>query len=274
MTVRLPIDVLITGAAGEIGGVLRSELAGRYRRIVLFDRMPMTREHPAEEIHVGDLASRSMLQDAMRDIDCVVHLAGVPREAEWDPILQANIVGLYNVFETARTSGVRRMVFASSNHVVGYYRATRVLDDTVPLRPDGRYGVSKAFGESLGRLYADKYGLSVICLRIGSFRERPTAQRELATWISHRDMVNLAACSIEAPADLHFAVFYGVSNNQERRWTDSAKELIGYAPQDAAELAVSPDSASGGAGTGGLESMFHGGDVCAREFQGDVNAID
>jgi uronate dehydrogenase len=242
--------------------------------MVLFDRVPMTPEHPAEEIHVGDLASRSTLQDAMRDIDCVVHLAGVPREADWERILQANIIGLYNAFETARTSGVRRLVFASSNHVVGYYRATRVLDDTVPLRPDGRYGVSKAFGEALARLYADKYGLSVICLRIGSFRERPTSQRELATWISHRDMVNLAACSIEASADLHFAVFYGVSNNLERRWTDAAKGLIGYEPQDTAELAVSPDSAPGGAGTGGLESMFHGGAVCAREFQGDVSAID
>ncbi len=265
-------DVLITGAAGEIGSVLRAGLAGRYRRLVLFDRTPMGPAGSGEQIHVADIGDRAALRTAMEGIDCVVHLAGVPREAEWEPILEANIAGCYNVFEAARDAGVRRLVFASSNHAIGYHRVERVLDETAEFRPDSRYGVSKVFGEALGRLYADKYGLSVICLRIGSFRARPMAQREFATWISHADAVRLAACSIEAPADLHFAVFYGVSNNRSRRWTDRARELIGFEPKDVAEETVSPASLP--REEEGPTTMFHGGPVCAREFAGDPAAID
>jgi uronate dehydrogenase len=265
-------DVLITGAAGEIGRVLRSGLAGRYNRLVLLDRAPMDPAGPGEELHVADMADRAALRAAMQGIDCVVHFAGVPREAEWEPILEANIAGCYNVFEAAREAGVRRMVYASSNHTVGYHRAERVLDETAEIRPDSRYGVSKVFGEALGRLYADKYGLSVICLRIGSFRARPMAQRELATWISHSDMVHLAACSIDAPPGLHFEVFYGVSNNLGRRWTDRAEELIGFEPKDRAEDAVLPASLP--REDEGPATMFHGGPVCAREFAGDPASID
>lgn len=266
------LDVLVTGAAGEIGSVLRAGLAGRYRRLVLLDRAPMPPAGPGEEVHLADIANVDALARAMRGVDCVVHLAGVPREADWAPILEANIAGCYNVFEAAREAGVGRVVFASSNHTVGYHRVGHVLDTRVDVRPDGRYGVSKVFGEAVGRLYADKFGLSVICLRIGSFRARPLARREMATWISHGDMVRLAACSIEAPEDLHFEVFYGVSNNRERRWTDAAAERIGFVAQDAAETAVDPAGLP--AEPEGPATLFHGGPVCAREFAGDPDAID
>ena len=141
----------------------------------------------------------------MAGIDCVVHLAGMPVEAAWEKVLPLNIEGCYNVFEAARRAGVKRIIFASSNHAVGFHRRERFIDTNVVPRPDTRYGVSKVFGEALGRLYADKYGLSVACLRIGSFLtpDRPTEARQLLTWISHRDMVQLVRRCIDYP-DLSF----------------------------------------------------------------------
>ena len=169
----------------------------------------------------------------MQGMECVVHLAGQAVEADWEVVLPLNIEGCYNVFEAARRGGVRRVVFASSNHAVGFHRRERFLDDTVQPRPDTRYGVSKVFGEALGRLYADKYGLSVACLRIGTFRDpdRPVEARQLLTWLSHRDMVHLASRCIDHP-DYHFAVVYGVSNNLRNRWDNSNVRWLGYRPQD------------------------------------------
>jgi uronate dehydrogenase len=138
----------------------------------------------------------------------VVHLAGIPYEPldnAWAEILPANIVNTYNVFEAARRAGVKRVVFASSNHVVGFYRRERTVGIDVPPRPDSYYGVSKVFGEALGRLYADKYAMSVACLRIGSFRQTPEDRRQLTTWLSHDDGARLLRCCIDAPP-FHFLV--------------------------------------------------------------------
>ena len=216
MTAQAISRILITGAAGEIGGVLRAGLYDGGRALRLLDNRPQAPARAGEECVTADLADVAALQEAARGIDCIVHLAGVPREGAWDAILPNNVIGTYNMFEAARVAGVRRIVFASSNHVIGYYRAAQTVGVTEPPRPDSRYGVSKAFGEALGRMYADKYGLGVACLRIGSFRARPEDARQLATWISHRDMVELARCCIEAPA-FHFLVLYGVSNNTRSR---------------------------------------------------------
>ncbi len=138
-----------------------------------------------------------------------------------------NIEGCYNVFEAARRQNVRRVVFASSNHAIGYHRREKFLDDTVQPRPDSLYGVSKVFGEALGRMYADKYGMSVACLRIGTFRtpDRPSEARQLLTWISHRDMAQLTARCVEH-ASYHFTVVYGVSNNLRNRWDNSNAKFL------------------------------------------------
>jgi len=264
--------VLITGAAGEIGTALRDYLAGRYARLVLFDRRPIEGQ-PGETVKLGDLANPADVAEAVRDVDVVVHLAGVPREDEWEPILRANIEGCYILFEEARKAGVGRMVFASSNHVIGFHRADRVLDPSVEARPDGRYGVSKVFGEALGRLYTDKYGMSVINLRIGTYRERPRTPREHAIWISPRDMGELARCAIEAPAELRYGVFYGQSGNAARRWTDDAEPMIGYVPQDSADD-YPIDLPDPGEGAGRVAEIFHGGKTCAREFVGDPERVD
>src|SRR5271169_505910 len=151
--------LLITGAAGKIGDALRKGLRGTYSLIRLADIAPFGAADSGEEVYATDIRDIAALDKAMAGIDCVVHLAGVPEEAEWDTVLSLNIEGCFNVFESARRQGVRRIVFASSNHAVGFHRRERFIDNTVSPRPDSRYGVSKVFGEALGRLYADKYGL-------------------------------------------------------------------------------------------------------------------
>jgi hypothetical protein len=173
--------ILITGAAGEIGTVLRAGLAGSYSLLRLLDVRPCANAGKGEEAVVADVTDLDAVTAATRDIDCVVHLAGVPREGPWNQILPKNVAGTYNLFEAARRSGVKRVIFASSNHVIGFYRVGNKVDENALVRPDSRYGVSKVFGEAVGRLYADKHGLSVACLRIGSFRDAPKNARELRT---------------------------------------------------------------------------------------------
>ena len=226
--------VLITGAAGLVGGVLREQLRGRYG-LVLLDRAPLADSQPDDTVLTGDMHDAPLLARAVDGVDAVVHLAGEPTEASWEAIRDANIEGCYRVVEAARVAGVRRFVFASTNHVVGHYPRQQPLDDTCMPRPDTRYGVSKAFGEALLRYTADKFGMSAVCLRIGTVRrpDAPGDRRHLSTWISHRDLGRLVACAIEAPVD--YAVVYGISGNRRAWWRDRAAELLGYHPLDDAE---------------------------------------
>lgn len=262
--------VLITGAAGAIGSALRAGLRGRYPLLRLSDLRDMAPAGPGEELARADLRDYAAVRRLMAGIDCVVHLGGIPREAPWPAILEANIIGAYHAFEAARECGVRRMVFASSNHAVGFHRASRTIGIDAAPRPDSRYGVSKVYGEALGRLYADKHGISVACLRIGSFRAQPEDARQLATWISPRDMVQLVRCCIDA-ADYRYLLLYGVSNNTRSRWKNPDAARIAYAPQDNAE-----DYAATLAGhtAGGTAAEFHGGGFCDIELTNKINKID
>ena len=264
--------ILITGAGGLIGRTLRTGLHGRYPALRLLDITAQSSARAGEELLTADITDFDAMRAALKDIDCVVHLAGVPRENTWEAILPNNIVGTYNVFEAARLNGVKRLIYASSNHAVGYYRVSRKTGVDVLPRPDGRYGVSKVFGEALGRMYADKYGLSVACLRIGSFRERPEDARQLSTWVSPRDTVQLVRRCIDAP-DYHYLIAYGVSANTRNRWLNPAAGFLGYQPQDnaedfAAELIAKTPAPRDPA------SEFHGGPFCALEFAGDMSKID
>ena len=262
--------VLITGAAGAIGSVVRQGIAGQYEHLRLMDVRSVDNVRADESAVVADLLDCDQLDEAVKDMDAIVHLAGVPREAEWAKILPNNIIGTYNLFESARRAGVRRILFASSNHVIGFYRADQEVDALAPVRPDSRYGVSKVFGEALGRLYADKHGIDVACLRIGSFRKAPENTRQLSTWMSHGDTVRLVRACLDAPK-FHFAVLYGVSANMRRKWWDDAQRQLGYMPQDNAEMFAenfpSDDRRS-------LGDLFHGGENCAQEFTGAVDDID
>ena len=262
--------VLITGAAGEIGSTLRAGLAGAYR-LRLSDRRPPGNAAEGEEFVIAELTDFDAVRDVTRDIDCIVHLGGVPRENTWQAIHDSNILGTWNVFEAARLNGVKRVVFASSNHVMGYHRVERTIGIEEPVRPDSRYGVSKVFGEALGRLYADKHGMSIACLRIGSFREEPQDFRQLSTWISPRDTVQLVRRCIDAPP-FHFLVLYGMSANTRARWQNPHAAFVGYEPQDNAEAYASRFTPP--VDTTDPAVACHGGSFCGMEFDGDLGRID
>jgi len=266
--------ILITGAAGKIGTALRQGLRGLYPLIRLADVEPLGKAEAGEEILAVDIRDIAAMEKATAGIDCVVHLAGASEEAAWDRVLPLNIEGCYNTFEAARREGVKRVIFASSNHAVGFHRRERFIDNTVVPRPDTRYGVSKVFGEAVGRLYADKYGLSVACLRIGTFRtpDRPIDARQLLTWISHRDMVQLVRRCIDHP-NYHFITVYGVSNNLRSRWDNSNVKFLGYRPEDDSEI-FAPEILAMGAKEDEIAAQFHGGFYCPMEFSGDATLID
>ena len=228
--------VLITGAAGRIGSYVAEALAARNAL-----RLPYHRNVPASppslDIGFADLSSYEQTAPLLAGMDAVVHLAASPHPREpWDGILNHNIIATYNVYEAARQAGVPKIVFASSNHAMGMYDrdAQWPIYADQPHRPDSLYGVSKAFGEILGRHYADQFGLSVISLRIGWCLPKPKDEIGLWMWLSQRDCAQLIWRAIESP--LAHGVFYGVSNNSRRHWdiTD-AMEKLGYRPVDNSE---------------------------------------
>jgi uronate dehydrogenase len=225
--------ILITGAAGDVGGHLRRELAGRYA-LRLSDIRPAADLAEGEEFVRGDCASLRDMLKATKGVEAIVHLGGFSVEGPWEVILRANIAGTYQVFEAARRNGVRRIVFASSNHAVGFYDRDETIDHRVYPRPDSRYGVSKVFGEALGSLYADKYGMEVVCMRIGNVNPKPMDKRRLSIWLSPRDLAQLVSIAIER-SGIRFEIVYGVSGNR-RGWYDNANaERLGYVPQDDSE---------------------------------------
>lgn len=256
--------LLITGAAGEIGSVIRPALRDTAHVLRLHDLRPIRDLAPGEEATTGDITAPDVAEAMTRDVDCLIHLAGIPRETGGTQaeILQANVIGCHAVFEAARANGVKRIVFASSNHTIGFHPADAQVGTTEPPRPSGLYGVTKVFGEALGRLYADKHGMQVACLRIGAFRERPGIARELGAWISHGDIRRLARACATAPA-FHFLVLYGVSANTRTTWGGDAdaRAAVGYAPQDDAE-AFAAEIAGKAPPPGSVAARFHGGAVC------------
>lgn len=266
--------VLITGAAGQIGRCLRAGLKGAYAELRLADIAPQEAAGPGETVLHTDIRDISALEAAMQSVDCVVHLAGIPVEGPWETVRDLNIDGCYNAFEAAHRQGVKRFIFASSNHAVGFHRRGKILDSSVLPRPDTRYGASKVFGEALGRLYADKHGLSVACLRIGTFRvpDEPAESRQLLSWVSHRDLTQLVRRCIDHP-DYHYLVAYGVSNNKRSRWSNAGVDFLGYQPQDDSEVFAERILAKGIV-EDPVAARFHGGFFCPLEFDGDVERID
>lgn len=253
--------ILLTGAAGRIGSVVRHGLRGRYPVVRLLDVTAIPDAEEGEEVVTADLRDLPAVEAAMADVDAVVHLGAISREAAFPEICEHNIVGTYHVFEAARLHGATRVIYASSNHATGFYRESDRIGPDAPVRPDTHYGVSKVFGEALARLYADKFGLQSACLRIGSCRPRPQARRELATWLSHRDAVQLVRCCIDVP-ELGFAIVYGVSANTRGWWDNPEADRIGYRPVDDAED-FAAELPADDADSGPEEARFQGGPFTA-----------
>lgn len=228
--------VLLTGASGRIGACLRTGLRAELDELRLTDlQVPEPPPVPPETFIAADLADREAVVRAMEGVEAVVHLGGVADEAAFDALLGPNIVGAYNVFDAARRAEVRRVVYASSNRVTGFYPVEERLTGAEPPRPDGLYGATKAFGEAVARMYSDRFGLEAICVRIGSFEEIPSEPRHLRTWLSPADAVRLFRACLSAP-DVGFLTVYGSSANG-RSWWDlgEAERRLGYEPQDDGE---------------------------------------
>jgi uronate dehydrogenase len=259
--------ILITGAAGDVGSHLRRELAGRYE-LRLSDIRPVKGLAAGEEFIRGDCASLRDMLRATRGVAAIVHLGGFSVEGPWEVILRANIVGTYNVFEAARRNGVRRIVFATSNHAVGFYDRDDTIDTRVYPKPDSRYGVSKVFGEALGSLYADKYGMEVVCMRIGNVNPRPMDKRRLSIWLSPRDLAQLTGIAIDHPG-IRFEIVYGVSGNK-RSWYDNANAVrLGYRPQDDSEPWADEILRNEKPGADPRTERFQGGTFVVAEDGGD-----
>ena len=225
--------ILITGATGDVGSHLRRELKGKYR-LRLSDKRPLQKKEKGESFMRADISKMADALKITKGVDAIVHLGGYSVEGPWPAILQANIVGCYNVFEAARRNGVKRILFPTSNHAVGFYRRDQTIDHRVYPKPDSRYGVSKVFGEALGSLYADKYGMEVFLMRIGNVNPQPIDKRRLSIWLSPRDLAQLVSIGIDRPG-IRFEIVYGISGNK-RAWYDNANAArLGYRPQDDSE---------------------------------------
>lgn len=221
---------LLTGANGKIGRQLRHHLRKRLARLVVADRLAPP-DSASNEVAVSfDLNDFQTVASLMPGCDGVIHLAGIADEAPYADLLRVNALGTYHVLESMRLAGVPRLVYASSNRITGFHSTNELLDDRSTVRPDGLYGASKAAAEALTRMYADKFGIRVCNVRIGSLEETPTSQREAATWLSPSD-ANLAFESAMTTS-LPFSVFYAVSANRYRFWSLEPGRAIGYVPND------------------------------------------
>jgi uronate dehydrogenase len=226
--------LLLTGAAGGLGKVLRPRLVAMCNVLRVSDVADLGDAAANEEIMCCDLGDHDAMLALLKGVDAVVHLGGMSTDGPFEPILNANIRGVYNLYEGSRVNGVKRVIFASSNHVVGFHKQTDRLDATAEMRPDGNYGVSKAFGESLSHFYFDRYGIETVCMRIGSSFPKPVDHRMMSTWLSYDDLTELVRCSLFAPKVGH-TVVCAASNNTPSWWDNRYATHLGWTPKDSSE---------------------------------------
>lgn len=226
--------ILLTGAAGLLGRQLRAALAPKVSLLRSTDIASMSDPAANEELVQADLADPAVAAELVRGIDAVVHFGGISTEADFDRICSVNIAGFHSLYEAARQAGVKRIVFSSSVHTVGFHEQTALIDAAAPYRPDSYYGVSKVFGEMLAQLYWDKHGLETVSLRIGSCVERPNDRRHLLTWLSFADMIQLVERSLTVPRVGHM-ISYATSNNRASFWDNRLAAPLGYRPQDSSD---------------------------------------
>ncbi len=204
--------LLLTGAAGGLGRELRPRLRRLARVLRVSDLSPMAAAEAGEEVAVAALQDAAAVDAIVAGANAIVHLGGISVEGPFAPIVEANIVGAWNLYEAARRHGVRRIVFASSNHVTGFYRQDEVVSPQDPMR----------------------YGIETVCLRIGSSFPEPKNRRMLATWLSYDDLERLVVAALTAPVVGH-SVVYGMSDNSTTWWDNTSARHIGYRPQDSSE---------------------------------------
>lgn len=244
--------LLLTGASGKLGRMLVPRLIDKGYQLRLSDIAPFPDELPkGTEFIQADLADADAVVKLVGGTDAILHFGGISIEQSYEEIARTNILGVTHIFEAARAKK-QRVIFASSNHTIGFYARDQILDTDAEYRPDGYYGLSKAYGELLGRMMFDKHAIESVHLRIGSCVPEPTEARHLATWLSYDDLVRLLLASIET-AKTDFSVVWGVSANTVRWWNKDDAERIGYVPKDDASR------------FGDLQET---GDIVSRKYQG------
>jgi uronate dehydrogenase len=255
--------VLLTGASGALGSMLAERLCAWGWTLVLTDIRPFPGALPqGARFETADLCDRAAIRDLAAGCGAIVHMGGVSTERPFEEVLGPNISGLFHIYEAARLAGAR-VIFASSNHAIGYHERTTPLDDDCALRPDTYYGLSKAYGELMGRLYWFKHGVESIAIRIGSAFPEPRTRRMLSSWLSYGDLARLVAAGLRAET-VGCDVIWGASDNSRSWWRQDARQRIGWAPQDSADVfaakldpVVSQDP---------IEERYQGGHLCARDY--------
>lgn len=226
--------ILITGAGGRLGSLLRTGLAPLANKLRLASRAPIDNLAANEEAAIFDLADMDAAIEACSGCDAIVHFGGASMESPWQTILDSSIRGSYHIYEGARKHGVRRVIYASSVHAIGYHELEAHIDVNAPVRPDSLYGVSKNFVESLSRLYWDKFGIETVCLRIFSSFPEPTDRRMLWSYLSFADCVRLVEASLTAPRVGH-TISFGISDNKVKPVDNSGAHHLGFTPLDNSE---------------------------------------
>jgi uronate dehydrogenase len=228
--------LLLTGAAGNLGEQLRQGLIGQSEFLRMTDIAPL-RPPPLqsnEEFIQCNLNDKQGVIALGKDCDGIVHFGGISTEHSFEEVLEGNIKGVFHIFEAARIHGIKRVIFASSNHAIGFHKQSDTIDSNCAKRPDSYYGLSKAYGEDMGRFYFDRYGIETVCLRIGSSFPEPLDRRMLITWLSFGDLCELVRCSLNAPKVDH-TIVYGASNNRDSWWDNSKAAHLGFKPKDNTE---------------------------------------
>jgi uronate dehydrogenase len=260
--------LVVTGAAGGIGTALAGRLGHVAERVVRSDLTEIDTA-AGEASHPCDLTDLAAVRALLRGGGDVLHFGGQSVEAPFARIRDANLVGTYNLYEAARLEGVRRVLFASSNHAIGFHPRDRRLDAEAPARPDSLYGVSKVYGEALARLYWDKFGVESLILRIGSCFPQPRDRRQLATWLSAEDLIRLIERMVATPR-LGCPVVYGVSANAEAWWDNASVGWLGWTPRDSAEpFRESLEAAEAEPDPDAPAARFQGGAFCAMPHPDD-----
>lgn len=227
--------ILLTGAGGGLGKVLREKLKSMTNVLRVSDIGNLGDAQVDEEIVICNLSDRQAVYELVRDCDAIVHMGGVSVERPFDEILEANIKGVFNIYEAARKHNVKRIIFPSSVHAVGYYKQSDFLDLNKTTKPDGYYGISKVYGEAMASFYHDRYGIETLCIRIGSSFPEPVDHRMMHTWLSYRDLVELVRCGLFTP-NIGNTIVFGMSDNKEKWWDNSLASHLNYRPQDTSEI--------------------------------------
>ena len=275
-------NILITGASGLCGIILSKGLSKLGYKIIACDinsnpsiaakslKIPLN-----QKIKLIDLRNMKQILKVTKNVSAVVHFGGIPRhkpeQDNYKNIIDHNIIGTYNIFEASRINKVKRIIFASSAHVVGYHNRKKKLDETCELRPDSHYAVSKCFGESLSSLYADKYNIKSMSIRIGSALPKPTDHRFLSTWISFRDLIHLVDGGLKSKK-LHCSSVFGVSKNKNSWWNNKEAYRLGYKPKDNAEDYIN-NKLTKNEYKDKTALKFHGGVFTTDKFNGNLRDI-